>query len=1165
MLDTKYALKYHMPHSVVHIVDNSMYTGEIVSTVADDPSLYATIVVSGSPIGQDRTLVKLDRADIAAGAFGLANLTTDDIKKYGQSVTYPMSLLTESQTPVRFMRITPEDATYAFKTICVQWRFEESSGNEKMHVRFKQVDRPVGIRYELFKNTDRLNAALIANTSTTYTDDETGEVWEQRVFMNVISAGRGSIYNNMAFMVDLGSQSRRPANCRYLFTTYDTTKSAAVERFSASLINTNINNYNAIDSVNVVVKKRVPGSSILVPYVNESAVSEVFTEYMAFFKRMINLGIVDEGLTDVVQERMYAMLNVNIFDIVYGNYIYNTDVNYKLPFYQVDMLDTDIAQLPESHRITYGPKETINRDELINTVYDNKLNKNTIGVFAEGGSTYVGDVYLSPYGSSNIYPTINVIAAINQYSGAVTYVPFTKFCMFDDEGNLVTDPNQDNFETGEVIGYVNDVTVSEFADWYDASAVATALGESFNDRASQIYKMYKKSYLLPETKSIIAIVHPDMEGDASFDLYQVVMTTSDEGVTASFTVVPYATYTPGNDDEPGVVTTKLYQAIYWSSVNGVGNIIGYTDTTDAYKRVGYLVIDENGVPKINSYPVAGSTEPTQAVIGPSGVAPSTRQKFGATPTLINIVESMVGQEYDVMAYENNDIKTATITSNSVVIKSAGTGYQADDVISIPALPGAKLKVTSVDTNGEVTGLEVTTSQIKYTESAPYSAETENLATTADGESAGTGLTIDVIVKPALGVPESIDRFVVSGTIGSLFKVVPSPEVILDNYYSDDLGLNLSTEAGGVQLEFGSTGFFDDPTISDIEFKWRYQALLVKAFKGELDPRIKSVTRCPAKFLFDGGTNTILGMNIVPNVAYTPADIINASTIFTDDEKDAIIYNPAIISNLSYEDIDVKQAMYDLMVYRCFQGMREEMRPEGPGYGLELYLDSGNVDFTTAQLMNTSFSKRFTNPNASWDIGGYIAASDGLPYTFTNWIAKHLFQHCKANSINKPFAESFSAIPSTEYTSFFPDLDASDWDLRELIYNSGGNGWIQDINGNLIRKSQRTMYSYAETSDLVQESNMRTLSQFCYMLQNKIDGRLLDYSEDGVLRTLKDECDNMFSNWRGNLVQDYELEFRRDINPTDGADVIVCDATLIFRGLILRAAIVVNVQRRSSTT
>lgn len=95
--------------------------------------------------------------------------------------------------------------------------------------------------------------------------------------------------------------------------------------------------------------------------------------------------------------------------------------------------------------------------------------------------------------------------------------------------------------------------------------------------------------------------------------------------------------------------------------------------------------------------------------------------------------------------------------------------------------------------------------------------------------------------------------------------------------------------------------------------------------------------------------------------------------------------------------------------------------------------------------------------------------------------------------------------------------------------------------------------------------MRTLSQFCYMLQNKIDGRLLDYSEDGVLRTLKDECDNMFSNWRGNLVQDYELEFRRDINPTDGADVIVCEVVLIFRGLILRAAIVVNVQRRSSTT
>ena len=94
--------------------------------------------------------------------------------------------------------------------------------------------------------------------------------------------------------------------------------------------------------------------------------------------------------------------------------------------------------------------------------------------------------------------------------------------------------------------------------------------------------------------------------------------------------------------------------------------------------------------------------------------------------------------------------------------------------------------------------------------------------------------------------------------------------------------------------------------------------------------------------------------------------------------------------------------------------------------------------------------------------------------------------------------------------------------------------------------------------------MRTLSQLVYLLQNKINSYLLEYNDDGVLQTLKDEVDNMFSNWVGNLVQDLEIYFKRDINPEDGGEIVVCYVNVTFRGLILRVPIIVNVQRRTTS-
>ena len=89
MLESKFGMKYKMPHVLVHIVDNSARSAGQEVVVADDPSMYATLVVSGFPIGEDNKLIHVTRSDILNVAYGLGNITASDIKKYGQTITYP--------------------------------------------------------------------------------------------------------------------------------------------------------------------------------------------------------------------------------------------------------------------------------------------------------------------------------------------------------------------------------------------------------------------------------------------------------------------------------------------------------------------------------------------------------------------------------------------------------------------------------------------------------------------------------------------------------------------------------------------------------------------------------------------------------------------------------------------------------------------------------------------------------------------------------------------------------------------------------------------------------------------------------------------------------------------------------------------------------------------
>lgn len=1071
MIETKYGLKYHFPHSMVHIIDNSMNTDDLPVIEAEDPSLYATMVVSAMPYGEDRVFKSITRSDVLNVAWGNSKITTGDIKKYGQQITYPMSLVSQN-APVRMLRVTPEGSTYAFSCIVAQWyTSEDGQGVKKLNIRFltrdgnsEEISNISNI--ERYKNTDRLYAKLvdIYNVTSATVSDERRFISEdpkfpctnQALLICNLSAGRGRNYNIIANTISQTSQGKNPPNVLYTFTSLDTNYGYETERFSASLVDINNARVDKSPTVGEMINGRTEGSSLTKQYVNDACVAGVYSVWREILSDVVNSGAATSGESEKSYiKQVYNATNVNTFDILFGRFIATGSDDLILPRYNIIMVDPDIPMLDEAYRINAVPAGSTQEDlnTAANAALADKINGTSGTAFAT--SSLVGIKANSRVNIGDIYFTGNVanlVTGINQYSGGITSVAINLFRKYTSAGTLV--------QTGESITKVFDKISGIYA--------STALN---NDGVP---------YAVADKNDIIYGVY-DVNNNNAVTLYY-----KESNISGG-----YFKY-----NAIDLYKSLILNSIGSSNSNAYANIIGIksdvttdddntttkTSTYGAYFKIGgtWLDLTSEGFKVIvngNKFSSTSGSQPTRNE--DKIVVQANKQVYGRIPSSVDISTNVYGSEYDVILKQSNDANAAII---------------------------------------------------------------------------------------------DIYRYMITGTQGSVWTFAKENKDIPADYYSKtNKGEYLYSPAyylaenGGMKLAGGSTGFFDeyeDGKISTEVFKWLYSKLLVSAYRGQVDARITSPNRVNAKYLFDGAHNTLIGITILPYMSYTLTDIAQASTIFTEDEKTNIALDPTILSDPRIspsDDIDVKTAMYDLMIERVYQRIPEDKRPEGPGYGLSLYLDAGECDAQAALLMDSTFAKKFSNANASWDIGGYYEGT--LTYTYTKRIVDNLFAHMTTHGVNKPYAGS-STTGFTTYQGFFPDIDTTDWEYRELIYNSGGNVWIPDQNGLLYRRSQRTLNrEITGTSDLIQESNMRTLTQFCDILQRKVDNSLFEYADDGVIKTLEDNCNVTFSPWIGKEVKDLSIKFNKDIN-IDGGDILICNVKLWFRGLILRVPMLVNVMRRT---
>lgn len=402
------------------------------------------------------------------------------------------------------------------------------------------------------------------------------------------------------------------------------------------------------------------------------------------------------------------------------------------------------------------------------------------------------------------------------------------------------------------------------------------------------------------------------------------------------------------------------------------------------------------------------------------------------------------------------------------------------------------------------------------------------------------------------------------------------EIDADQYDGVDI-----TATAGIRFKGGFDGDFEEisvggtkraPTAS--EMKLLLSREYVKAFRGEKDRKILSPARVDLDFIFDANYNMTSDGTLTVDAATN--NMYSNSTVLTDEDYAAL----SVLSNngvtMDYDDLNVKQAMYDLNEFRNRNGMTVS---QDMGAGCLLHLDCGlvgaknmSVNYELMDIIN--MMSGFTGRSTSIDLGYYEIFDPNtrrrIKVTVSYFLAKKLIPHLMTNGLNKPFTYTFAQLNAIQRTSaltvsgemirdtFRPDIDLIDWDVKEALYNARINYYITSEEGRVVQRAvQNTRQT--EASALLEENNVRVLNSLKKSLEKNCRAYLYNWNEPEVRKGYTDTQMEIFRPWIGTLVQDLQITFTA--NEFEQQRMIMhCYAIVKFRDIIKRIIVEINIQR-----
>ena len=278
---------------------------------------------------------------------------------------------------------------------------------------------------------------------------------------------------------------------------------------------------------------------------------------------------------------------------------------------------------------------------------------------------------------------------------------------------------------------------------------------------------------------------------------------------------------------------------------------------------------------------------------------------------------------------------------------------------------------------------------------------------------------------------------------------------------------------------------------------------IRAFKGEIEPLIKSKRSVPAELILDAnyGEEVKLALAELALYRYDARCVIDAGIITTTSAATAWVQKPTI------------KAISDFVISKECQHYK----------------------------IRDPFTGR------------------AIPVTSTYYIAENLPTHYKTFGNHVPFVgEGYAQLTNHIRGSVKPSIDADNLELKEVLYTNRCNFFECIAEDNYVRGVQGT--SQNVWSDLSEENNVAVVLEMKRMLEEFVGARLYNFAEAEDRVRFTEDANRMFADFRGSKVRSYEVYF--DMNAfEEERSILHCYLAVVFRTIAKRGIIEIDINKR----
>lgn len=230
----------------------------------------------------------------------------------------------------------------------------------------------------------------------------------------------------------------------------------------------------------------------------------------------------------------------------------------------------------------------------------------------------------------------------------------------------------------------------------------------------------------------------------------------------------------------------------------------------------------------------------------------------------------------------------------------------------------------------------------------------------------------------------------------------------------------------------------------------------------------------------------------------------------------------------------------------------------------LYMDTGirssfGYDELTAMINDYSqFANRLISKNVHHYYTRDPISKKRVCVTITYFLANQFWRHVVNNGTYVPFVKDNCQLSGHIRNTLAPTVEDYETNLKEKLVNNRFN-YFETVEDNVYQRATQNTSQTAD-SDLLEESNVHLLYNAKRILEKDIQRNLYNFNEASERTRFKTYEEARFSDWNNQYVKSLTINFKANRWEIEHS-ILHCYVTIVFRGLIKRATVEIDINRR----